>query len=300
MILETTEIALDTLGKMNDRVLDLVADEIRAFNALPVANLTEEQIAGTVDRLLEVYALLPLTLSKEGFDAWRVRPNSEGELFSDFSDAGPPPPEKANAGRANSEGKSVFYCGASPETCFAESRFSDGDFFHLFRYSLNEGEQLSLVCIGDLDSIRRNGHSILRSPKVDQGYAAILSKVSDDVRLAMQLVDAFFFDQISKKGSPDQYRVTQLVFEAVSSGIGVDGVMYTSVEHAGGFNFALGNEAYLGKVSMISASVNLVKKTYGYGAYRCGSFGPAKLDQANRRLIWPNYPEWAKTLKELD
>jgi hypothetical protein len=299
MVMKATERALAELCNIGDCSLDCVSDEIRAFSATPIADLTEKQIVRTVDRLLDVYALLPLTLSKKGFDVWRVRESSEGELFSAFSDAGPPPPECAGAGRANSGGTSVFYCGSSPETCFAESRLSEGNFFHLYRYELIEGEQLSLVMIGDLDSIRRTGHSIMRSPIVERGYSNILSSLSGRVRLAMQLVDAFLFDQIGRKGDPYQYRVTQIIFDAVSSGLGVDGVMYPSVEHAGGFNYALKTHAYQNKVSVSEANAQLVKKSYGYGAYRCCRFGPAELNHDKAQIIWPDVPGWVEVLKGL-
>ncbi|UOA17528.1 hypothetical protein DSM14862_00278 [Sulfitobacter indolifex] len=300
MKLENSDKAVEYLNSFNDSALDYVSDNIRDFCSLQVNEITQEKADRVVDQLLDVYFVLPMTLSEAGFDTWRVRPSDREQSFVKFSDAAAPPPEKAATGRANAACESVFYCGSSPETCFAESRLAKGDTFHLFRYNLIQGRKLSLVSIGDYDSIRRRGRTILQSPIIEKGCSDILKRLKPNVRLAVQLVDAFFFDQINRKGNADQYRITQTIFRAISSGLEVDGVMYPSVEHSGGTNFALKQNAYEEKVLIQEANIQMVKKSYGYGAYRCSKFGPAMLNYKESLIEWPNVPDWWHILDEVE
>ena len=105
----------------------------------------------------------------------------------------------------------------------------------------------------------------------------------------MQLVDAFFVDRLGRKGGKDEYRVTaKITAELLQSDL--HGVIYPSVEHAGGYNYALKPSCYDKHIVPIQVSVQCVLRSYGYGAYTTGRWGPADINEYPGEIQWPDLP----------
>ena len=107
--------------------------------------------AATLDRIFENLASLrtiwgrpvirEIKLGDKDSSFWRARTaHSEAELKSVLaslsSELGPPPSDKATAGRMNAEGIPVFYGALEEETCVSEIRASVGSFVVLVKFDL--------------------------------------------------------------------------------------------------------------------------------------------------------------------
>lgn len=277
-----------------DSVLDKVVEQISIFNAKSTEDLSDEYIRQTVDQLTFMFFSLPYAV--EGVaDWWRVRRSKPGELFTHTDSLKYPPADKTPALRINAAGSSVFYASTSPETAFAESRLKAGDFFHLTKFQTKP--RFHLYVFGDIDSLRRRAKTIFDMPEFQRAYEYALGKLRPNVRLAVQLVDAFFVDRLGRKGSPDEYRVTAAIASELLRSKQLQGVIYPSVEHSGGFNVAIKPSCYEEHVFPVETTPSIILRSYGYGAYQNARITPLAIKSSPSVLEWPDTPaisEWRK------
>ncbi|MFA6137931.1 MAG: RES family NAD+ phosphorylase [Sulfurimonas sp.] len=257
------------LNDLPKDTLDIVSNIIKEFNSKEAKDIDDAYIHDVVNNLAYVY--ISITYPFNNLDIWRVRPSKCGELFENITELKYPPTNFIiDFGRANTPFSPVFYAASSPETAFAESRLKENDYFHLTRYCLKDKMDMHTIIIGDMDSLRRRKKTIFDIPEYADKYEYIFSSLKDDICLAVQLVDAFFIDRLSRKGNQDEYRITsRIINEFLQFGdTKVSGIIYPSVEHAGGHNYAYKPECYDKFITPTTVQACKVIKEYGYGAYK--------------------------------
>lgn len=265
--------------------LDKVSYLINEFNSKKHKDLSQDYIHEIVDYLSYLYFII--TYPFNNLELWRVRSSKCGELFRHIDDLKYPPRNfVSDFGRANIPFSSVFYAASSPETAFAESRLEKDNYFHLTKYNSKNSATLQVIVIGDIDNLRRRKKTVLDISAYADKYNYILNSLTPDIRLAVQLVDAFFVDRLSRKGNQDEYRITSRIINELfeSSKYEISGIIYPSVEHAGGYNYAFKPDVYDSYITPVEVSACKVEKNYGYGAYLIVESTPVTVK--NQQVLW--------------
>lgn len=129
---------------------------------------------------------------------------------------GPPPPEKATAGRMNSAGIAVFYGGLSEDTAIAEVRPYVG----------------SLVVVGEFKL--QKSLKVLDLTKIGVGFAGSIFASGYESKASRRRFLEGFHSLIAKPIQPHEeqleYIPTQAVAEYVSNVLGFDGILYGSAQ----------------------------------------------------------------------
>lgn len=138
----------------------------------------------------------------------KIRSNSSIEL-------GPPPENKARAGRMNPVGVSVFYGAFKPETCIAEIKGSVGDLAIVGQFKLKKPIRvldLSILCTIDEPDYSSAGH-------IDElcGLYYFLRGFSSEIGKPVREID-----------SDLEYLPTQAITEYFAHNLRVDAVIYPS------------------------------------------------------------------------
>ena len=169
---------------------------------------------------------------------WRGRTVYSGNEIKEIIDSpsqgmGPPPTNKAKAGRMNSEGISVFYGALEEETCLAEVRAPVGSYVALARFELLNS--VRILDLGDLSI----------SDKEVSHFDPIYGEERSRQEFLREWVD-----EISRPVMPHdevrEYLASQAVADylANSEGLRLDGMMFSSSQTAGeGRNIVLFNHA---------------------------------------------------------
>lgn len=257
-----------------------------------MASISDNQIESLVRDLTFVYFMLPYKVS-HGVEMWRTRISNPGELYSHTDDLKYPPVKTATSRVAYSE-EPIFYAASSPETAFAEARLQVGDFFHLGNYGVRSDDGFYISMIGDLDSLRRQGKTAFGISSFEVFYKTILDGLPASTKLAVQLVDAFFVDWLGRKGSDDVYRISNAITHEILTAPNLSGIVFHSVEHAGGYNYALKKECYDQSVEPLQVTPCTVRKMYGYGAYEMGQLESVKIKQVPGEILWPETPQYKR------
>ncbi|MDP2894711.1 MAG: RES family NAD+ phosphorylase [Sulfurimonas sp.] len=283
---------IEMLNNKPSSSLDKVSNLINEFNSKASKDLDNKYIHQTIDYLSYLFFTIPYSFN-DTTEFWRVRPSACGELFNNTNDLKYPPNEAIREyGRANISAISMFYAATSPETAFAECRLNKDDYFHLTKYTIKQKSTLHIIVIGDIDNLRRRKKTVHDTPEYAAKIDYILSRLNPDIRLAVQLVDAFFVDRLSRKGSQDEYRVTSRIINELleASDLNISGVMYESVEHAGGFNYAFKPSCYEEHIVPIQVSACQIINKYGYGAYKTMKSIPIIINEYPGEIPWPDVP----------
>lgn len=167
---------------------------------------------------LPVLEIGPGTRVESVFRARRADSRKEAYTFHENppKELGPPPPEKATAGRMNSAGISVFYGGLSEDTAIAEVRPFVG----------------SLVVVGEfkLQKILK----ILDLTRIGIVFTGSIFADDYESRAERRRFLEGFHALIAKPIQPHEeqleYIPTQAVAEYVSNVLGFDGVLYGSAQ----------------------------------------------------------------------
>ncbi len=175
---------------------------------------------------------------------WRARtahsgPEIESILESLGSQLGPPPLDKATAGRMNAEGIPVFYGALEDETCVSEVRAPVGSFVVLVRFDV-----LNQIRVLDLNAL-----------------SSVYSGLShfDPLFIKKRSREKFLKELVGEMSRPvmpheeaREYIATQIVSEYLANRVEprLDGIIFSSAQTGGGgrnivlFNGARSVEAY--------------------------------------------------------
>jgi hypothetical protein len=165
--------------------------------------------------ILEIGPSTPIT---QVYRARRVRSEDEAHRIFENprAELGPPPPEKATAGRMNPAGIAVFYGALSAETAAAEVRPSVGGTVVMGRFA-------------PMRSLR-----LLNLTQIGAGFTgSIFNPVYEDRAARLRFLRGFhrlIARPIQIDDEPLEYLPTQAVAEYVANVLGLDGLLYASAQ----------------------------------------------------------------------
>ncbi len=290
--------AITGLKSLPPDVLDRVAEQIRDFNSRPDDDIDEAEAHRIITELTFVYFLLPVSISN-GHNIFRGRPVDPGSLLPMVEEFGPPPTAKTGVGRANGAGDPLFYGGSSDETVFAEIRATAGTSINIAAFTVKPGSNITAHVIGELDHYRRWRRNRFLPAGLEDHAQNILAELHPDVALAVQLVDAFLADRFSRPGK-DAYQVTNLIAREFLRSQSIDAIIYPSVAHPGGTNYAIKANVSRERLEARACVAVEILNDYGYGSFRGGRYGLAKLLPEASEIPWvtpQDHPEVIKKLK---
>lgn len=268
------EKALEDLLGLSPIVLQQNSEMMRKFNDTPDDEIDSAAAHWLISELTYCYFLFPVSI-KQGHTIIRGRPVQSGGLLPRIVDLGPPPEDVATAGRANAAGESIFYGASSDETVFAELRLCKGQSANISAWSVRPEGKLLTHVIGEMDHLRRWSRTRFLPSEFGTHVRGVLDRLHPDVALAIQLVDAFLADRFSRVGA-SAYRVTNLITREFLRSKTIDGVIYESVAHAGGFNYALKRRRAETELQLKACQALEIIEDYGYGSVRAKRYALAK------------------------
>lgn len=290
--------AITSLKSLSPDVLDRVAEQIRDFNSRSDDDIDEAEAHRIITELTFVYFLLPVSISN-GHTIFRGRPVAPGSLLPIVEEFGPPPSEKTGAGRANGAGDPLFYGGSSDETVFAEIRATAGTSINIAALTVKPGNNITAHVIGELDHYRRWRRNRFLPAGLEDHAQNIIAELHPDVALAVQLVDAFLADRFSRPGK-EAYRVTNLIAREFLRSKSIDAIIYPSVAHPGGTNYAIKANVSRERLEARACVAVEMLNDYGYGSYRGGRYGIAKIRPGISEIPWitpQDHPDVMQKLK---
>jgi hypothetical protein len=290
--------AIKNLKSLPPDVLDHVAEEIRIFNSRPDEGIDEAEAHRLITELTFVYFLLPVSI-RNGHQIFRGRLVDSGKLLPVVGEFGPPPTDKTGVGRANGAGDPLFYGGSSDETVFAEIRATAGSSINIAAFTVKPGSNITAHAIGEIDHYRRWRRNRFLPAGLEEHTQNILAELHPDVALAVQLVDAFLADRFSRPGK-ETYRVTNLIAREFLRSHSLDAIIYPSVAHPGGTNYAIKANVSQERLEARAGVAVEILNDYGYGSFRGGRYGLAKLHPGASEIPWvtpQDHPEVIKKLK---
>lgn len=231
----------------------------------------EADFSATFDRITPLVQAFPIDFPR--FEMLRSRAIA---LFTDLENikqmSYPPPHRVKRMGRCNHISQSVLYAASDLPTSFLEVGFTEAEPCALTaQFNLRAGEKLTLLPIGELDHVRRHGRSRLGTPGVTEQIEHLQKSVDAHELLALNFVDAYLADYMSRTpndcGQRNLYEVTARITNAFMRLPGVDGILYPSVKHQGGINFAISPKAFDSKFEVVRFSVTTPVIHHGYGLF---------------------------------
>lgn len=276
--------AIKNLRSLPPDVLDHVAEQIRVFNSRPDDDIDEAEAHRLITELTFVYFLLPVSISN-GHQIFRGRPVDSGKLLPVVGEFGPPPAAKTGVGRANGAGDPLFYGGSSDETVFAETRATAGSSINIAAFTVKPGSEITAHIIGEVDHYRRWQRNRFLPAGLEEHTQKILTEFHPNVALAIQLVDAFLADRFSRPGT-GAYRITNLIAREFLGSQSIDAIIYPSVAHPGGMNYAIKAKVSQERLEARACVAVKILNEYGYGSYRGGRYGIAKIRTGTSEISW--------------
>jgi RES domain len=266
--------------------LDEVHHIINTLNNMSPEDISVEQASDAVSKLAYYHFMFPYGFTSD-LNFWRVRRSGDApKLFTHAKDLGYPPSEKSPLQRMNAKGESVFYGASSESTAFAESRLEEKEVFHLTKYKIKEGKTLTMGVMGDIDSLRRHGSTMLKNKSYEEAYNYIFDTLDDDVLWSIYLVDAFFSDWMLRKGD-DYYSVTSAIAKEFFCHRHCSGLIYPSVLHDGGHNYAIKSSAYDESIAPVHTQACMSGKHYGYELRRVRISDKSENICSKGEITWP-------------
>lgn len=187
------------------------------------------RVASGVRRSQPVVRLLP-----KGSLLYRARScdmvNEIGKIWNDpLKFVGPPPPEKARAGRMNAEGVVVLYCAKDVDTCLAEMRPALGG--ELALITLQTQEPLRILDFSLLEKRFVGGASSIFDPQYSYEF---------DRRQFLKRLHHLISQPITP-GREADYLITQTMAEYLSHvhDAKIDGISFSSAQRKNGVNVVL-------------------------------------------------------------
>ena len=175
----------------------------------------------------------------------RARNTPRGTDFEHVRQLGYPPITRSNSiQRCSLPREQIFYGSSNVETSLLEVGFTeDRPCAVLAHFSLRAGSILKLLPIGEIDHLRRYGRLRMPANGVKERLEEALKGLEFYHRSAYEFVDALLADLFSRdKNSPENsaiYETTARISKMFLSHEEIDGMIYPSVRHAGGVNYAV-------------------------------------------------------------
>jgi RES domain-containing protein len=258
---------LNTLPEnIDEYVCDLIFEVERGREQA----ISDDAISTLVGKLAYCFFTLALPLRPTPYLFRGRRHKRNGSLFANQS-ALSYPKTGASLGRANKKDSPAVYMSYAPETVFEEIKLPAQAVATMAKHVLKtETVDFNVIPIGLLNEYRCNGRT--HFPAYDPLLEFGLSRLRDDVRRAVHLVDSFFADYFRRKNDERDnyvYRVTSTIsHEFFSENAGVSGLLYPSVSLYGGWNIAIRPTAFDKNFDLAELQCIKLDKKFGYGINR--------------------------------
>lgn len=276
--------AIKNLQQLPPSILEHISEKIKSFNSKPLSEIAEIEIQELISELTYVYFMIPVTL-KAGHVIFRGRQVDTDQLLPTVNEFYAPCPEKAKVQRANMNGESIFYGANSEETVFAEVRAKANSCVNMAAFSVKVDFEITAYLIGEIDHYRRWSKNRFLPQGLEKQSLEVFNSLDPNVALAIHLVDAFLADHFSRTGK-DAYRVSNYIAREFLRVQAIDAIIYPSVEFPGGQNYAINDDISKEKLEVKGCTAIKILNDYGYGSYRGGRYGIARVDHANTLIPW--------------
>lgn len=240
----------------------------------------------------------------ENFELVRSRSTQRGLDFEHVRQMMYPPAQRVKLGRCNFERQPILYGSSNVETSFLEIGFSEQESCAVIaQFRLKHGSKLTLRPIGELDHYRRYRRSRLGTPGAAEQLDQLLGNLDHYGQIAHWYVDAYFADFFSRIRNDNYernlYEVTSRIANAFLMDENVDGLIYPSVKHAGGLNFAIKPNVFDERFEIVKYALTAPVYEHGYGLFEYfvhaegnrldtnGNFLFSTNPHFNARSTWP-------------
>lgn len=265
---------IDQLNALSGKdTAKIVAAEIRACeSSLQKCNSPDEWIPA-VKRCLDF--CWPFVVCVGAFPAAgtvfiRARPIDHHSLYEKISQL-IYPPKWANIqlGRANGIGENIFYASNNLETVLTEVDIDAGKRGAIVLSAKVKTDKAFVAFpVGELDHFRRYGRVMTRAGQ-EHLLSEFLNSIAPDVRLTVNLVDAFLADHFRKpKSDLRSYALTSDFSSRARASFGVGAIFYPSAKHLGGFNIALSPNVFDQHCEVVDFRALDIIDYLGYGIYQ--------------------------------
>jgi hypothetical protein len=238
-------------------------------------------------------------ISFKRFSMLRSRATQHGMDFENIKQMGYPPDHRVKKfGRCNFPDQSMLYSANNIETSFLEIELNDTTPSAItIQFNLKENEEIRLLSIGELDHYRRHGRTRVDTPGVSEQLDKILEPLDQYERIAYQFVDAYFADYFSRvfneQTERNLYEVTARIAHALLMQPDIDGIIYPSVQHAGGLNFAIKPDIFDAKFTPGRYILTTPIFHYGHGLFEFHEHSGGTHLSENGNFIWQTVYKYA-------
>ena len=282
--------------------LSLVAESLRGAN---LQSRSVEWIRAQLAVLYASYTAIGIDRSAE--QVWyRARKCNAESGFSLLQDCIYPSAGSIAFGRANLPGLPVLYASWNTTTAFDEVGAEPGDYIQVIAVRPRTGIQFPCHIVGEYQSIINLGGSLVNLRKLEQ-FVSRLFHDEPASHPANLYIDSFFADSFRRRVErPYEYKTTALFAERF---LAKGGLMYPSVQNAGGINIAVPADAFDSKFEVISTEFSRIDRFYGYGTYQTtplkqscdfASDGTINWDSSKRLPARWNMQEGLRTTEPFD
>ncbi|NOQ15250.1 MAG: RES domain-containing protein [Methyloprofundus sp.] len=213
------------------------------------------------------------------FQVYRGRIHEDDHFYLNISELSYRKPEDTKGyGRCHSPGQSVFYSSNNRDTVFSELTPEMGNYVTIVTANPKEKKELYLMQIGAIDDARRYGLSFtdLSLSDSDKEIKKIFDKLNSsspqdkEDSLKTIFLDAFMADMFMSPASKQRdYKVTAVLSSIICSRFSPEmgGLIYPSVAHRGGFNYAFNSEQFDQKMEICKCEKFELTRYLGFGIY---------------------------------
>jgi hypothetical protein len=255
---------------------------------------SEENFAAAFNQITPFVRAFPIHFDQ--FEMLRSRKIARSTDLENVKQMGPPPAHRIKSmGRCNHEEQQVLYGASNLPTSFLEIGFSEAEPCAItVQFRLREGQQLMLLPVGELDHYRRHKRPRLGTPGIAEQIENFLEPLETYDYFAYHFVDAYLADYFSRpsESEPHLYEVTARITNAFMGIEGIDGIIYPSVKHQGGLNYAINPDSLDDKFDVVKFSLTTPVRDLGYGLFEF--YEHAHGTQLNDRgdFIWYGNPHF--------
>lgn len=204
-------------------------------------------------------------------------------------------------GRCHRPSQPVLYASLNPETVCSELGLHTGDRVELIYLEKLPDETFNAMIVGEFDHVRRYGTTSFSSAPLKADIEGRLATVNKLERLRIDLADAFIADRFRAPAkNPYEYKITSAFSSLILDDMDLDGIVYPSVGHLGGWNFAIKAAAFKKKFRVTQAQVCEIYDALGFGMFEPRVTGISDSIRDDGTIEWKDEAETKRTSLSLD
>ncbi len=230
----------------------------------------ENDFVSTFEQLSPHVTLVDIEFNN--FEMIRSRATQPSLDFEHLNQMIYPPANKVKLGRCNFDGQSILYASSNVETSFLEIGFSEPKSCAvLAQFRLKHDTTLTLRPIGELDHYRRHRRPRLTTAGVTEKIEQLLTPLGHYDQIVRWYVDAYLADffgrQLNEGNDRHLYEITSRIANALLKDDHIDGLIFPSVKHTGGFNYAIKPSVFDARFEISKYALTAPVHEHGYGLF---------------------------------